>query len=54
MAVDREEGEDGVEGFGDHKRAEDDEEGAGKDLEVDELRRRAEAGVQGSDVSLVG
>jgi hypothetical protein len=53
LAVDGEEGEHGVEGFGHHDGPEDYEEGAGEDLEVDELSGGAETGVQSTDVGLV-
>jgi len=54
LAVEAKEGEDVVEGSGDCEGCEDDEEGGGEDLEVDELFGGAETGVQSADVGLVG
>jgi hypothetical protein len=42
-----------VEWFRHHDRAENDEERTGENLEIDELRGRAEACVQSSDVGLI-
>lgn len=43
-----------MEGGGDGKGCEDDEEGGGENLEEDELLVGAQAGVEGADVGLVG
>lgn len=43
-----------MEGFGDCEGEEDYEEGGREDLEVDELFRGSEAGVEGADVGLIG
>lgn len=53
MTIDGEEGKHRVERFGHHEGTEYYEEGAGEDLEIDELGGGAETGVQSADVSLV-
>jgi hypothetical protein len=45
LAIDGEQGEDGMEWFRYHERAQEDEERAGKNLQIYELRRRAEASI---------